>query len=121
LFFVVCAAVVFLLLKCSHHYHHHHHQHLHNLKDGYNSMLKYLNSVLIILTLYVNFSWTEKTPLKCHLKVKKCSSKTLNFNNMKSSGKKGTKHNRIAIYNTTCCWLEELILAKIYTEMRIQE
>jgi hypothetical protein len=65
-FVVVCAAVALMLLKCSHHhYHHHHHLHLHNLKDGYNSMLKSLNFVLIILALYMNF------PLKFQLKIKK--------------------------------------------------
>ena len=60
-FVVVCAAVALLLLKCSHH-HHHHHQHLRNLKDGYNSILKSLNFVFIILALYVNFSlnWEKR-------------------------------------------------------------
>lgn len=62
-FVVISAAVALLLLKCSHHYHnHHHHQNLHNLKDGYNSMLKSLNFVLVVLALYVNFSlkWEKR-------------------------------------------------------------
>ena len=58
-FVVVCSAIALPLLKCSHHHyhhhHHHHHQYLHNLKDGYNSMLNSLNFVPIILALYVNF------------------------------------------------------------------
>jgi len=60
-FVVVCSAVALPLLKCSHHhYHHHHHQHLHKLKDGYNSLLNSLNFVLIILAPYVNFYLKQK-------------------------------------------------------------
>jgi hypothetical protein len=111
--FVVCAAVALPLLKCSHH-----HQHLRNLKDGYNSILNYLNFFPIILALYVNVSLSWQKP--CEISTES-SSKTRNFNNLKSFVKTDTKHNRIAICNTTCCYLEELILAKILTTMQIQE
>lgn len=54
-FVVVCSALSLPLLKCPPP-HHHHHQDLHNLKDGYNSMLNSLNFVPIILAPYVSFS-----------------------------------------------------------------
>jgi len=61
-------------------------------------MLSFLNFVLILLALYVNFSlnWEKLFEISTE-GLKKVLPKHLNFNNLKSSGKTVAKHTRIAI------------------------